>query len=35
VDEFVQQAATTYGRIDVLVNTAGRLDEADTFVSRT
>jgi len=30
VDQFVQQAATTYGRIDVLVNTAGRLDEADT-----
>jgi 3-oxoacyl-[acyl-carrier protein] reductase len=30
VDQFVEQAATTYGRIDVLVNTAGRLDEADT-----
>lgn len=30
VDGFVGQAASTYGRIDVLVNTAGRLDEADT-----
>jgi 3-oxoacyl-[acyl-carrier protein] reductase len=30
VDDFVQQAQTRYGRIDVLVNTAGRLDEADT-----
>ena len=30
VDSFVQQADLTYGRIDVLVNTAGRLDEADT-----
>jgi 3-oxoacyl-[acyl-carrier protein] reductase len=30
VDRFVQRAYTTFGRIDVLVNTAGRLDEADT-----
>jgi 3-oxoacyl-[acyl-carrier protein] reductase len=30
VDRFVAQAAETYGRVDVLVNTAGRLDEADT-----
>ncbi len=30
VDRFVEQAESTYGRIDVLVNTAGRLDEADT-----
>jgi 3-oxoacyl-[acyl-carrier protein] reductase len=30
VDRYVGQAGTTYGRIDVLVNTAGRLDEADT-----
>ena len=30
VERFVDQAATAYGRIDVLVNTAGRLDEADT-----
>ena len=30
VDGFVAQADATYGRIDVLVNTAGRLDEADT-----
>jgi 3-oxoacyl-[acyl-carrier protein] reductase len=30
VDRFVAQAADTYGRIDVLVNTAGRIDEADT-----
>jgi 3-oxoacyl-[acyl-carrier protein] reductase len=30
VDRFVAQADTSYGRIDVLVNTAGRLDEADT-----
>lgn len=30
VDRFVERAATMYGRIDVLVNTAGRLDEADT-----
>jgi 3-oxoacyl-[acyl-carrier protein] reductase len=30
VDRFVEQAHTTYGRVDVLVNTAGRLDEADT-----
>ena len=30
VDAFVEQAHTIYGRIDVLVNTAGRLDEADT-----
>jgi 3-oxoacyl-[acyl-carrier protein] reductase len=30
VDRFVERAVTTYGRIDVLVNTAGRLDEADT-----
>ena len=30
VDRFVEQAASTYGRVDVLVNTAGRLEEADT-----
>jgi len=30
VDRFVAQAEETYGRIDVLVNTAGRIDEADT-----
>lgn len=30
VDGFVSEADATYGRIDVLVNTAGRLDEADT-----
>jgi 3-oxoacyl-[acyl-carrier protein] reductase len=30
VDGFVQRANGLYGRIDVLVNTAGRLDEADT-----
>jgi 3-oxoacyl-[acyl-carrier protein] reductase len=30
VDRFIAEAAATYGRIDVLVNTAGRLDEADT-----
>ena len=30
VDRFVAQAEDTYGRIDVLVNTAGRIDEADT-----
>jgi NAD(P)-dependent dehydrogenase (short-subunit alcohol dehydrogenase family) len=30
VDRFVERADATYGRIDVLVNTAGRLDEADT-----
>jgi NAD(P)-dependent dehydrogenase (short-subunit alcohol dehydrogenase family) len=30
VVRFVQQADEMYGRIDVLVNTAGRLDEADT-----
>jgi 3-oxoacyl-[acyl-carrier protein] reductase len=30
VDAFVAQADSAYGRIDVLVNTAGRLDEADT-----
>jgi 3-oxoacyl-[acyl-carrier protein] reductase len=30
VDDFVLHAAVTYGRIDALVNTAGRLDEADT-----
>jgi 3-oxoacyl-[acyl-carrier protein] reductase len=30
VVHFVEQAETIYGRIDVLVNTAGRLDEADT-----
>ena len=30
VERFVEQAGTTYGRIDVLVNTAGRLDGADT-----
>jgi 3-oxoacyl-[acyl-carrier protein] reductase len=30
VVRFVEQADAMYGRIDVLVNTAGRLDEADT-----
>src|SRR5215813_8690215 len=30
VDGFVAQADELYGRVDVLVNTAGRLDEADT-----
>ncbi len=30
VDRFVGQADAMYGRVDVLVNTAGRLDEADT-----
>ena len=30
VDQFVAHAAEVYGRVDVLVNTAGRLDEADT-----
>jgi len=30
VDRFVERAGAAYGRIDVLVNTAGRLDEADT-----
>ncbi len=30
VDRFVGRAEVAYGRIDVLVNTAGRLDEADT-----
>jgi 3-oxoacyl-[acyl-carrier protein] reductase len=30
VARFVEQAAEMYGQIDVLVNTAGRLDEADT-----
>ena len=30
VDRFVERADALYGRIDVLVNTAGRLDEADT-----
>ena len=30
VVRFVEQADAIYGRIDVLVNTAGRLDEADT-----
>jgi 3-oxoacyl-[acyl-carrier protein] reductase len=30
VDRFVAEADTLYGRIDVLVNTAGRIDEADT-----
>lgn len=30
VDRFVGEALAEYGRIDVLVNTAGRLDEADT-----
>ena len=30
VDRFVEQADESYGRIDVLVNTAGRLDQADT-----
>jgi 3-oxoacyl-[acyl-carrier protein] reductase len=29
-DRFVGQAEEMYGRVDVLVNTAGRLDEADT-----
>ena len=30
VDRFVAEANEAYGRVDVLVNTAGRLDEADT-----
>lgn len=30
VDQFVGHADAVYGRVDVLVNTAGRLDEADT-----
>jgi 3-oxoacyl-[acyl-carrier protein] reductase len=30
VDRFVERADATYGRVDVLVNAAGRLDEADT-----
>jgi NAD(P)-dependent dehydrogenase (short-subunit alcohol dehydrogenase family) len=30
VDRFVGQADALYGRVDVLVNTAGRRDEADT-----
>jgi NAD(P)-dependent dehydrogenase (short-subunit alcohol dehydrogenase family) len=30
VDRFVEQAESMYGRVDVLVNTAGRLDGADT-----
>ena len=30
VDRFVAQADKLYGRVDVLVNTAGRIDEADT-----
>ena len=30
VDRFVAQAVQSYGRVDVLVNAAGRLDEADT-----
>lgn len=30
VDRFVAKADSAYGRIDVLVNTGGRLDEADT-----
>lgn len=30
VDAFVAEADAAYGRVDVLVNTAGRLDEADT-----
>jgi 3-oxoacyl-[acyl-carrier protein] reductase len=30
VDRFVNQADALYGRIDVLVNAAGRLEEADT-----
>ena len=30
VDGFVARADESFGRIDVLVNTAGRLDEADT-----
>ena len=30
VDAFVADIAERYGRLDVLVNAAGRLDEADT-----
>jgi 3-oxoacyl-[acyl-carrier protein] reductase len=30
VDRFVGEAEAAYGRVDVLVNSAGRLDEADT-----
>jgi 3-oxoacyl-[acyl-carrier protein] reductase len=30
VERFVAEADTLYGRIDVLVNTAGRIDQADT-----
>jgi NAD(P)-dependent dehydrogenase (short-subunit alcohol dehydrogenase family) len=30
VDGFVARADETYGRVDVLVNAAGRLDQADT-----
>ena len=30
VDRFVGHAEARHGRVDVLVNTAGRLDEADT-----
>lgn len=30
MDRFVEQADSLYGRIDVLVNAAGRLEEADT-----
>ena len=30
VDRFVADADESYGRVDILVNTAGRLDEADT-----
>jgi 3-oxoacyl-[acyl-carrier protein] reductase len=30
VERFVARADESYGRVDVLVNTAGRLDEADT-----
>ena len=30
VDAFVAEVAERYGRLDVLANAAGRLDEADT-----
>src|SRR3954447_25784394 len=30
VDEFIAEVAKRYGRLDILVNAAGRLDEADT-----